>query len=116
MNLTNSTIIDNSANASNGGGGVYNAGTMTSKSSLIALNTAFFSPDVQGTFNSQGFNLIGKSDGSMGFTAVTDRTGTIASPLDPKLDPNGLQNNGGPTKPLHCFSAAPRLTKARALA
>ena len=111
LNLTNSTIIDNSANASNGGGGVYNAGTMTSKSSLVALNTAFFSPDVEGTFNSQGFNLIGKSDGSMGFTAVTDRTGTIASPLDPKLDPNGLQNNGGPTKTVALLFGSPAIDK-----
>jgi CSLREA domain-containing protein len=111
LNLTNSTIIDNSANASNGGGGVYNAGTMTSKSSLIALNTAFFSPDVQGTFNSQGFNLIGQSDGSMGFTAGTDRTGTIASPLDPKLDPNGLQNNGGPTKTVALLFGSPAIDR-----
>jgi CSLREA domain-containing protein len=111
LNLTNSTIVDNSANAGNGAGGVYNDGTMTSKSSLIALNTAFSSPDVHGTFTSQGFNLIGQSDGSMGFSAVTDQTGTITSPLDPKRDPSGLQNNGGPTKTVALLFGSPAIDK-----
>src|SRR5207253_5037645 len=76
------------------------------KSTIIALNyggiqdvvTVVASPDVFGAFNSRGFNLIGKKDGSTGFTAATDKKGTIASPLNPGLDPKGLRNNGGPTQ------------------
>ncbi len=96
--LTNSTITGNSAVVSGGivSGGL--GGTFNVKSSIIALNTAASRTNPQDayrTFVSQGFNLIGKIDGSNGFTAATDLTGTAASPLDPGLDPSGLQNNGG---------------------
>jgi hypothetical protein len=80
---------------------------------IIAKNTAVLSgPDVFGTFASQGYNLIGKTDGSTGFTQPTDHTGTIASPLDPKLDPNGLQNNGGPTKTIALLFGSPAIDAA----
>ena len=106
VNVTNSTISDNVASC---GGGIFafGPGTVTIKSSIIALNTAT-DPDASGPFTSGGFNLIGKTDGSTGFTASTDLTGTIASPRDPGLDPNGLQDNGGLTLTiaLLCDSAA----------
>src|SRR5204863_7979801 len=63
--------------------------------SIVADNTGGVSPDAAGTFESNGFNLVGKSDGSTGFTAIGDQIGTIAAPLNPKLGP--LQDNGGPT-------------------
>ena len=100
LNLTNSTIFANTASGGSGtttgsrlGGGIETTNTtVTIKSSIIALNSATVGPDVRGSFTSGGFNFIGTKDGSTGFTAVTDKTG------DPQLDPNGLQNNGGPTK------------------
>ena len=51
--------------------------------------------DLNGTFNSQGYNLIGKSDGTDGFTNGVngDQVGT---PVDPKL--GILTDNAGPTK------------------
>ncbi len=55
-------------------------------------------PDVNGTFTSQGHNLVGKSDGSSsGFTNGSngDQVGTIAAPIDPLL--GALMNNGGTT-------------------
>lgn len=109
VNLTNSTVSDNFARF--GGGGVYNrdGGTFQVRSSIIALNRADFSgPDAFGTFTSRGFNLIGEIDASLGFTHPTDLTGTTAMPRDPLLDPNGLQDNGGPTKTiaLLCGSSA----------
>jgi len=69
-------------------------------------------PDVNGPFESWGFNLIGKTDGSSGWNDYTplqlgpDLTGTIATPLDPAL--GSLQNNGGqtPTMALSPGSAA----------
>jgi hypothetical protein len=62
--------------------------------SLIAGNSdAGGAPDSKGTFASLGYNLIGKKDGSAGWTATGDQVGSTANPLDPKLGP--LQDNGG---------------------
>ncbi len=116
MSITNCTISGNSATQSgltggNLGGGIYNAGgTVSIKSCIIAGNVADDGgPDVNGSFNSVGFNLIGKTDASTGFTVATDQTGTIASPLDPKVDPNGLQDNGGPTKTIALLPDSPAI-------
>gem|GEM_PF-6432587 len=116
VNVTNSTIVGNTAanpNSNGGGGGIYNAeGTVTVKNSIIAMNSsATLGPDVLGTFVSAGFNLIGKRDGSTGLTSSTDQSGTVASPLDPKLDPRGLQNNGGPTRTIALLSGSPAIDK-----
>jgi CSLREA domain-containing protein len=115
LNVTNSTISGN--NGSLSGGGIRHpseSGIVSVKNSIIALNNTSTGtgPDVQGDFFSAGFNLIGKRDGSTGFTAATDQTGTVASPLDPKLDPNGLQNNGGPTKTIALLFGSPAIDKA----
>ena len=110
MNLTNCTVSGNSSNAPAGGGGIRNQGTLTIKSTLVALNTAFFAPDVYGTFSSEGFNLIGKEDASAGFTAATDLKGTIAAPRDPKLD-SDARANGGPTKTIALLAGSPAIDK-----
>ena len=109
LTVMNCTISGNSATFQ--GGGVVSAETVGSRtvvaSTIVAQNTASTAPDVSGNFLSgridsnflvpPGFNLIGKADGSTGFTTSTDQTGTIAVPLDPKFDPAGLINNGGHT-------------------
>ena len=95
------TIASNAATINgdslSGGGGIWNVGNAQITNSIVAENTSAggVSPDAGGSFESNGFNLIGRSDGSAGFTAIGDQTGTIAAPLDPKLGP--LQDNGGPT-------------------
>jgi CSLREA domain-containing protein len=112
VTITSSTITNNTAHGN--GGGIDNqfGSTFNVRSSIIALNTAAGSgPDGFSTFTSGGFNLIGKKDGSAGFTAATDQTGTIASPLNPKLDPAGLQDNGGPTKTVALLSGSPAIDK-----
>lgn len=114
LNVTNSTLSGNSATSVNGpglGGGILNHGTVNIRSSIIALNTSGSGPDVFGTFTSFGFNLIGKNDGSTGFTTPTDQTGTIAVPLDPKLNPLGLQNNGGLSRTIALLSGSPAIDK-----
>ena len=50
-------------------------------------------------------------DGSTGFTAATDKKGTAASPLNPKLDPKGLRSNGGPTQTVALVSGSPAIDK-----
>jgi hypothetical protein len=114
--VTNCTVSGNSALGSGGaavGGGLYNqAGEITVKSSIVALNKVVTAgPDVIGDFISAGFNLIGKRDGSTGFTAATDQTGTIASPLDPMLDTAGLHENGGPTRTIAILVGSPAIDK-----
>ena len=64
-----------------------------------------------GPFVSKGFNLIGKTDGSTGFTAATDKKGTTKAPLDPKLDPLGLRSNGGPTQTVALLTGSPAIDK-----
>jgi hypothetical protein len=123
VNVINSTLSRNSSagTGNNGGGGIgissgFN-GPVNARGSIIALNTAtsaFLGPDVFGPFTTQGYNLIGEADGSTGFTnnLNNDQVGSSASPLDPKLDPNGLQNNGGPTQTIALLFGSPAIDKA----
>jgi hypothetical protein len=94
----NSTLGGGSGGSGGVGGGIYANGAAPSiRASIIALNSAPVGPDVDGTVTSQSHNLVGKGDGSTGFTngVNNDQVGSIASPLDPMLEP--LANNGGPT-------------------
>ncbi|PYK69913.1 MAG: hypothetical protein DME45_00210 [Verrucomicrobia bacterium] len=123
LNLTNSTVANNSVfgRETEGGGGVLAYAAVHVKNTIIALNSAQASPiysqsgapgpDVQGVFSSSGFNLIGKKDGSTGFTAATDKKGTVTSPLNPGLDPKGLRNNGGPTQTIALVSGSLAIDK-----
>jgi CSLREA domain-containing protein len=109
INLGTCTISNNSASSIGGGLNNNGSGPFNVKSSIIALNTAAGSgPDVWGTFTSQGFNLVG-IDQNNGFNTATDHKGGTNSPLDPKLDPNGLQNNGGPTQTIALLSTSPAI-------
>ncbi len=73
------------------GSGIWNqTGTVQVANSLIASNAASLAPDVGGAFASQGHNLIGNTNGSVGFPGSNDLLN-----LDPKLGP--LTNNGSPT-------------------
>ena len=105
------TIGSNTATAPvsslSGGGGIWSVGNAQITNSIVAENTGGDSPDAGGSFESEGFNLIGKSDGSAGFTAIGDQTGTIEAPLDPKL--GALQDNGGPTQTLALLPGSPAI-------
>ncbi len=82
MNISNSTI------AGNDGGGLYAdvTGPTTVKSTIIFQNAGpSAGANVSGSFTSDGFNLIGVTNGSEGFTQPTDQTGTSFEPLDAKL-------------------------------
>src|SRR6185312_14197346 len=105
--------VGNSSYYSDSGGGISSdsQGPVNIKNTIVALNTGQAGRDVYGIFVSSGFNLIGRTDGSTGFTQPTDQTGTIASPLDPKLDPAGLQNNGGPTQTIALLLGSPAIDK-----
>jgi hypothetical protein len=92
------TISGNAA--ANGGGAFQNAGTVNVQNTIIAGNAAnaTHGPDVNGTFVTQGNNLIGVADASStSFVngTMNDQVGSVASPINALLGP--LQNNGGPT-------------------
>ncbi len=87
VRLLNSTIASNQAGLE--GGGIYaepNSTAIALRNTLIATNTNANSPDVRGTFDDQGNNLIGITNGSTSFTRST-LVGTAANPIDPKLAP-----------------------------
>jgi CSLREA domain-containing protein len=132
VNVTNCTITGNTAIGFSGGGGISNVSggtfnftncTVTSnqgpgflntsgpfnvRSSIVAHN---LNGDISGSFNSEGFNLIGVAYSSAGFTQPTDQTGTIELGLDPLLDPDGLKDNGGPTQTIALLPAGPAIDK-----
>jgi len=101
-----------------GNGGIAAIGTNTTIGDTIsALNSAsgFLgrSFDVDGAFNTLGFNLIGSTNHSTGFTSSTDQAGTDDARLDPLL--GSLQNNGGQTDTLSPLAGSPALDKGSRL-
>ncbi len=88
------------SNVCTSGGGIYQtSGTIEVQNSIIAGNSSStLGPDVYvsvpGVLTSDGYNLIGETNGSSGWIA-SDLMGSTNAPLDPKLGP--LQDNGGPT-------------------
>jgi HYR domain len=95
VSITNSTFSGNSAG---GGGGINNTlGTVKIGGSIVANNTG---GNCSGGVSDQGYNL--SSDSSCGFTG----TGSLQN-TDPKLNPGGLQNNGGPTQTIALQSGSP---------
>ncbi len=104
--LTSLTVTGNTAGQY--GGGLYftEGGTTPSLDNcIIAGNTlgtgspASNGPDVYGSVNSSGYNVVGKDDGSDGWKPPpADHTGTSANPLNPGLASGGPTNNGGPTE------------------
>jgi CSLREA domain-containing protein len=86
------TVAGNTSDSSVGG--IASAGTTRLFSTIVAGN---WPSDCDGPIFSEGFNLIGAADGSIGLTngLYQDLVGLRNSPLDARLGP--LQDNGGPT-------------------
>jgi hypothetical protein len=66
-------------------------------------------PDLHGAFSSLGYNLLGRTDGSSGFTNGVngDIAGSASAPVDPVLGP--LADNGGPTFTMALLHGSPAL-------
>jgi hypothetical protein len=120
LTVTNSTFDHNSV--ANDGGGIYNNGTLTVTNSTFDHNSAgsgggiyIFNATleltntiianstaggdclaVQSTVTDGGHNLI-EDTGANACNLTNGTNGNIIG-QDPNLDPNGLQNNGGPTQ------------------
>jgi CSLREA domain-containing protein len=113
LTIVNSTVTGNTTSFNVGNGVV--AGNVTNiRNTIIAGNgPGGNGPDLDigfnGSFTSQGHNLIGNPGGSGGFTNGNngDQVGTSGSPLNPRLGP--LANNGGPTQTHALLSTSPAL-------
>lgn len=109
--VVNSTVTQNFAH---NGGGLFTTGVhFYVQSSIIARNfSSQGNDDVAGIFDSDGWNLVGKVDGSTGFTEPTDLKGTHASPLDPRFDPQRFNTyNGGHTPTIPILPNSPAIDK-----
>ncbi len=105
MNISNSTIAFNSTSGvETGGGGIADLmSTVSISGSIVAENSAWQSYNCYndvGTNSDKGYNL--SSDSSCNFTGTGDLRNT-----NPRFDPNGLQNNGGPTQTLALEPGSP---------
>jgi hypothetical protein len=113
--LINCTLDKNSA--SGRGGGIYNNAILNLTNTLIAFDTAPTGPDIlnSGTIATASHNLIRiGDDGSNLVSPLTNgsngnQVGTAGSPIDPKLDPRGLRNNGGPTQTIALEPGSPAI-------
>jgi predicted outer membrane repeat protein len=119
--LVNATVTQNGA--SHNGGGVFNYGgsaAVVLRNSIVAGNSVGGNlNDCFGTIGSQDYNLVGVCDPpDCTFPSLLgDHVGNTGSPIDPQLDPAGLQNNGGATEtialctavgtPAGCTAASP---------
>jgi CSLREA domain-containing protein len=100
LTVTNSTISGNTAGAGNGGG-ILNTSRATLKSTIVA-NSPSGGNCSGATITSTGYNLSDDSTCSLGFNQTGDLNNTPAG-----LDPNGLQDNGGPTKTIALLLGSP---------
>jgi Ca2+-binding RTX toxin-like protein len=99
LQLISNTITNNVVNSGNGGGIYSFIGQTTVNNTIIADNfdQGGESPDVNGLFTSNGYNLIGINDGSIGFINGVNGNivGTRTNPINPLL--GNLQNNHVPS-------------------
>jgi hypothetical protein len=129
LTVSNSTLAGNSASGAYGyGGGIINSGTLTASNSTLAGNSAYDGGGISSYSTLTMSNSIIANSLSGGdcllYIAITDSGGNIAdgnchftaassrNNTDPKLDPNGLQNNGGPTKTIALLPGSPAIDAA----
>lgn len=106
ITLNNDTVTANTAGTS--GGGIANDTEVEMSNSLLAGNTSTTGngPNCDGFIVSEGYNLISDATNCSGVTNGTkhDHVGD-----DPKLDPLGLKNNGGPTRTIALLAGSPAI-------
>jgi Right handed beta helix region/Dockerin type I domain len=105
LTIENSTITGNTGAFL--GGGLYDNnnngafGAVTLTSTIIANNSAQFSPDVSGPMT-VNFSLIRNPNGA----SITG-SNNLPAGTDPLFEPAGLANNGGPTRTIALQAGSP---------
>jgi hypothetical protein len=116
LTLTNCTVSENAATGNpNGddGGGLELNGTVHLANTIVAGNTTDGTgPDIFGAGVSDGYNLIGISNGSSGFTngVKHDLVGAANNPINANL--GALRNNGGQTNTKSLGVGSPAINAA----
>lgn len=101
--VTNSTLADNSAG--NSGGALYNSGFVKVRGSILANSMG---GNCDGSIGNEGNNL--SDDDTCGFGIGTAANGeSIGDNVNPRLDPAGLKNNGGPTPTIALEPGSPAI-------
>jgi CSLREA domain-containing protein len=107
LSLRGCTVSLNTAGSNAVGGLIAGIGTAQISDTIIAGNTGGSrGADVQGIVHSEGYNLIGKADGSSGWIG-SDLRGTVKAPLNALLGP--LADNGGKTLTMSPLDASPAI-------
>jgi VCBS repeat-containing protein len=102
LNITNSTITNNSSGFSNLTGGIRTIGPAFLRSTIVAGNAGNDLPNLDGTFTSLGYNIIGEL-GTGGINpAITPAIGDQIDVGFATVQLLPLANNGGPT-PTHAL-------------
>ena len=103
VTVTNSTFSENSA--PEGGGGIYHSrGTVNLMNTIVANSPSGGNCDGNPIIDG-GYNI--DDDGTCGFSTANNSKPST----DPLLDPEGLQDNGGPTKTIALQSSSPAIDK-----
>lgn len=98
MTVTNSTVVNNTAEDIPGGG-IFAYYSFRLRNSIVANNSSSaYAPDIYDTVTSFGNNFVGNADGSFGMQngVNNDQAGTTTAPINPMLAP--LADNGGTTQ------------------
>jgi CSLREA domain-containing protein len=115
LTLTNCTVSANIATGTGSGGvaGVFNgsggptASTTNLANTIVAGNTTTSGStivhDLNGTFNSQDYNLIGSTSGATFTGAVSHNVTNVSAML------GSLANNGGPTQTMVLLPGSPAI-------
>ncbi len=97
LTVTNSTLCGNTGVAT--GGGIATTGTCELLSTIVAGNTSTHgNPDVDGTFQSSSYNLIGDATGEVGITIGSMGNQGAFSSFASEDYVDALAYNGGPTR------------------
>jgi CSLREA domain-containing protein len=129
VTVTATTFVSNFGTGGNGGTGTtkFNGGSagkgvggIASKSNATTVRDTITADnggngthvDVDGSFTSSGYNLIGAGDSSTGFTATGDQVGTATAPLPAGYISFG--NNGGGTDTVSLASTSRSIDKGKA--
>ncbi|MFL6245812.1 MAG: choice-of-anchor Q domain-containing protein, partial [Thermoanaerobaculia bacterium] len=96
--IVSTTITGNSSGFSNLTGGIRNTGTTTLRNTIVAGNGGVNNPNLDGSFTSLGYNIIGEFGTNLGNPSIAAATGDQFDVIDASVNLGPLASNGGPTQ------------------
>ena len=96
--IVSTTITGNSSGFSNLTGGIRNTGNTTLRNTIVAGNGGTDLPNLDGTFTSIGYNIVGELGTNPGNPSIAATTGDQFDVIDASLNLGPLAPNGGPTQ------------------